>query len=253
MLKNRIMPCLLLQDGRLVKTVAFKDPVYVGDPINVIRIFNEKEVDEIVVLDIGATVKGNRPPFELISKMASECYMPLAYGGGISCLEDIKKLINSGVEKVVINSCAVANPNFVKEASGSFGSQSIIISIDVKRDKSDSYKIFTHNGSENTGLDPVEFSKTMETNGAGEIFLNSIEKDGTQEGYDIELIKKVTSALSIPVIACGGAARLSDLNRAIKEGGASAVAAGSLFVFYGKSKAVLISYPSASELEDVFK
>lgn len=253
MLNIRVIPCLLLRGQGLVKTVQFKDAKYVGDPINAVKIFNEKEVDELILLDILATVEQRKPPLKLISEVASECFMPLCYGGGICSLDDIKEIFNLGVEKVAVNTYAINNPYFIKEAAGKFGSQSIVLAMDVKRNLLGDYEVFTHGGRKSTKLDPVRLAIEIEEIGAGEIFLNSIDRDGTMQGYDIELIKKVTEAVSIPVIACGGAGKLSDFAVAIKEGGASAVAAGSLFVFHGEEHAVLISYPSVQELEHIFK
>jgi cyclase len=249
MLKTRVIPCLLLKGQGLVKTVKFKNPKYVGDPMNAVKIFNEKEVDELALLDIDATVGGKRPQIKLISEIASECFMPLSYGGGLRHLDDLKTIFNLGVEKVVINSYAIENPAFVEEAAELYGSQSIVVAIDVKKNLSGDYGVFTQGGKRKTNLHPIEHAMEMERLGAGEIFLNSIDRDGTMDGYDIELIKKVTQSVSIPVIACGGAGKIEDFVEAVKKGGASAVAAGSMFVFHGKHRAVLITYPSIQELE----
>jgi cyclase len=249
MLKARVIPCLLLKGQGLVKTIKFKHPKYVGDPINAVKIFNDKEVDELIFLDIEATVNERRPPIKLISEIASECFMPLSYGGGLRNLDDIKTIFNLGVEKVIINSYAIENPNFVREASRHYGSQSIVVAVDVKRDFFGKYEIYSIGGKKKTKLNLVDHIKEMEKLGAGEIFLNSIDQDGTMEGYDIEMIKKVTGSVSIPVIACGGAGKIQDFIDAVEKGGASAVAAGSMFVFHGKHRAVLITYPSVHELE----
>ncbi|PYT34177.1 MAG: imidazole glycerol phosphate synthase subunit HisF [Acidobacteria bacterium] len=249
MLRTRVIPCLLLKSRGLVKTVKFKDPTYVGDPINAVRIFNDKEVDELLFLDITASVEGRRPPFNVISEIASECFMPLGYGGGIRSLEDIRTLFFSGVEKACINSYAVENPAFVKSASDTFGSSSIVVSIDVKRNLFGKNVVYTDSGRRNTGLDPIEYAKQVEEMGAGEIFLNSIDRDGTMRGYDIELVRKLSDAVTIPVVACGGAGKLKDIYEVLDKGGASGAAAGSLFVFHGRHRAVLISYPSKQELE----
>ena len=251
MLKTRVIPCLLVQGQRLVKTRAFRNPRYIGDPINAVRIFNEKEVDELVVLDITATTEHTPPNLRLISEMASECFMPLAYGGGIRSLEHIQSIFSLGVEKVVINSEAAARPAFVRDAATKFGSQSVIVSVDAKKKWFEGYEIYARSGRMGTGLDPVRFARDMESAGAGEILLNSIDRDGTMQGYDLELIRAVSQAVSIPLIACGGAGTLADLAAAVKQGGASAVAAGSMFVFHGKHRAVLISYPSPAELESI--
>lgn len=249
MLRTRVIPCLLLKNEGLVKTVKFKHPKYVGDPINAVKIFNEKEVDELIFLDITATVENRRPPVNLISQIASECFMPFCYGGGIKSVEEIAELFKLGVEKVSINSQAVANPSLIKRASELFGNQSIVVSIDVKKNLFGKYRVFTHGGRKSTKLDPIDFAVQMEEMGAGEIFLNSIDLDGTQQGYDLELIRKVSESVTIPVIACGGAGSLDDFAAAVKKGGASAVSAGSFFVFQGSHRAVLITYPPIKELE----
>lgn len=249
MLTTRVIPCLLLKGKGLVKTVQFGDPRYVGDPINAIRIFNEKEVDELVLLDIQATANGASPQEKLIREIASECFMPLCYGGGIRSLDQAKRIFSLGVEKIAINTYAVEDPNFISSAAEWFGSQSVIVGIDAKRRTNGKYEVFTHGGKLATGLDVAEHARRMEEMGCGEIFLNSIDRDGTQQGYDIDLVKQVSNAVSVPVIACGGAGKLSHFADAVKLGDASAVAAGSLFVFHGKHRAVLISYPPVSELE----
>jgi imidazole glycerol-phosphate synthase subunit HisF len=247
-----MIPCLLLQDKGLVKTVKFKDPIYIGDPINAVRIFNESEVDELIFLDITSAKqqgifrnkKKYSIPFDLISKISEECYMPLAYGGGIQSIEDIQGIMSTGVEKVVINSSAVENHDLIRQAADLYGNQSIIVSIDVLKNVNGSYEVMTKGGSKPTGLDPVTHATTMESCGAGEIFINSIDRDGTMNGYDIPLIKCISSSISVPLIACGGAGQISHFVDAINEGGAAAVAAGSFFVFHGKRRAVLISYPA---------
>lgn len=249
MLQTRVIPCLLLRNQGLVKTVKFKDPKYVGDPINSVKIFNDKEVDELIFLDITATVENRRPPFKLLSEITSECFMPLGYGGGIRSVEDIREILGLGVEKVIINSHAVEDQSFVSRAAELFGSQSIVVSLDVKKSLLGKYEIRTCGERKATGLDPVRFAVQMQERGAGELFLNSIDRDGTQQGYDIDLIRRVTEAVSIPVIACGGAGRLEDFADAVHKGGASAVSAGSFFVFQGKHRAVLISFPTPEELQ----
>lgn len=252
MLRTRVIPCLLLKDRGLVKTVKFRDPTYLGDPINIVKIFNDKEVDELVFLDITATVENRRPPFDLLSKITSECFMPLGYGGGVRHLEDIRKLLNLGVEKVAVNSYAVENPLFIKAAADQAGSQSIVASIDVKANRLGEYEVYTHSGQKATGLHPVKLAIEMEEQGAGELLLNSIDRDGTMQGYDLELIRQVSRAVTIPVVASGGAATIQHLAEVVKQGGASAAAAGSMFVFQGPRRAVLISYPSSQELRATF-
>jgi imidazole glycerol-phosphate synthase subunit HisF len=245
----RVIPVLLLKNSGLYKSVKFKDPKYVGDPINAIKIFNEKEVDELVLLDINATLENKEPQYELIKSIASECFMPLCYGGGISRIDQIEKLLSLGVEKVCINSNAIKNPAFISEASKIFGSSTIVVSIDVKKNIWGKYHIYSQSGKINTGLDPVKFAVEMEENGVGELMINSIDKDGTMLGYDTEIIKKVSTSVSVPVIAMGGAGEFSHLAKAITEGHASAVAAGSFFVFHGKHRAVLITYPSYEKMD----
>lgn len=252
MIKTRVIPCLLLRNRGLVKTVKFKDPKYLGDPINVVKIFNDKEVDELVFLDITATVEKKRPPFDLLASIATECFMPLCYGGGVRNLDDMKTLFSLGIEKVALNSYAVENSTFVRAAADLFGSQSVIVSIDVKKSLLGKYKVFTHCGTVSTGLEPVKFAVEMEKQGAGELLLNSIDRDGMMQGYDLELIKQVSAAVGIPVVACGGAGKVQDLGEAVKSGGASAAGAGSIFVFQGPHRAVLISYPSPKELQGLF-
>ena len=252
LMRPRVIPVLLLRNRGLVKTVRFKDPTYLGDPINVVKILNDKEVDELVFLDINATVEGRRPPFDYLGEIASECFMPLGYGGGVRNLDDIKTILGLGIEKVSINSYAVENPTFIHQAADRLGSQSVIVSIDVKKNLFGRYQVMTHGGRKATSLDPVRFAVQMAEMGAGEILLNSIDRDGAMQGYDIELIKRVSHAVDIPVVACGGAARTDDLAAAIREGGASAAAAGSLFVFQGKHRAVLISYPTEQQLRSAF-
>lgn len=238
----------------------FSDPTYIGDPINAVRIFNEKEVDELIFLDITHSkqrgifsgLKKYSIPLDLVSKISEECYMPLAYGGGIRTIEDINNVMNTGVEKVVINSSAVENPGLIRQAAEQYGSQSIVVSMDVKLKSTGGYEVMTKSGSKSTGLDPVTHAKNMEASGAGEIFVNSIDRDGTMTGYDIPLVKSVASAISVPLIACGGAGSLSHFSEAINQGSAGAVAAGSFFVFHGRRRAVLITYPTRKELEELF-
>lgn len=251
MLIARVMPCLLLRNKALVKTVQFKNPGYVGDPMNAIRIFNEKEVDELVFLDITRTVENQRPQLKLLAEMASECFMPLAYGGGISLMEDVDAIFSSGIEKVVINSHAVKDPTFVTRVADKYGSQAVVVSIDVKRSLFGKYEVYTHGGRQATGLDPVSYAAKMERAGAGELLLTSIDRDGTGKGFDVELIRRVTSAAKIPLVASGGAAKIEDCGIAVKQGGASAVALGSMAVYHGRNRAVLINFPTRAELDRV--
>jgi cyclase len=248
MIRPRVIPCLLLKHEGLVKTVKFKDPKYLGDPINIVRIFNDKEVDELIFLDILATVENRPPNFDLLGKITSECFMPLGYGGGIRTLEDVKKLLAIGVEKIVLNTSAVENPSLIRAAAEYAGSQAVVISMDVKKTMFGKHETYTRGGKKGTGLDPVKFAVEMEKQGAGELFLNSMDRDGMMQGYDLELIRRVAESVTIPVVACGGAGNIQHLAEAI-QAGASAAAAGSMFVFQGPLRGVLISYPAQAELK----
>jgi cyclase len=249
---NRIIPVLLLDGKGLVKGRHFKDFKYVGDPMNAVRIFNEKDVDELFFLDITATREERIPMIEMIEQIADECYMPFGVGGGIRTIEHIRDILRSGAEKVSVNSVAVENPQLIRNASEMFGRQSIVVSIDVKRNWRNKYVVYTHSGTKKTKLDTIAWAIKAEELGAGEILLNSIDRDGTGSGYDLDIIKAVSDSVEIPVIACGGAGRYHDLISAIDVGHASAVAAGSLFVFHGKHRAVLISYPKDNEWNDLY-
>lgn len=247
----RVIPCLLLQNGGLVKSVKFKDHRYVGDPINAVKIFNEKEADEIVIIDIGATAARRSPDFTLIEEIVSEAFMPVAYGGGVQELDQVKKIFFSGVEKIIVNKAAHIKPSLVSETAKLFGSQSVVVSIDVKKSFLKGNYVYTDNGGNNSGVNPVDFVRRMESLGAGEILLNSVDRDGTYKGYDQTLIQSISHAVNIPVIAAGGAGSLEDFKLAWQSG-ASAVAAGSMFVFKRPHQAVLINYPGHQELSKVF-
>lgn len=248
----RVIPCLLLRSGGLIKTAQFKDEKYVGDPLNAVRIFNEKEVDELIFLDVTATAEGRTPDIGFIREIAGECFMPLSYGGGISSLADLEALFSAGVEKVVINAAAFERCDVIRQAVGIYGSQSIVVAMDVRRSIFGRYSVWTHRASRDRKVDPVQHAKEMDELGVGEIFLNSIDRDGTGKGYDLELIERVARAVAMPVIASGGAGKIEDFQAAV-DAGASAVAAGSLFVFYGKHRAVLITYPEPQALELLFR
>lgn len=250
MLAIRVMPCLLLKNNRLVKTVQFKNPAYIGDPVNAIKIYNDKEVDELIFLDITATVENRSPPFENIINITNECFMPVTYGGGIAKIEDMRKIFHSGIEKISLNSFAISNPEFIKSAAKEFGSQSIIVSIDVKKDIFGSYNVYSHSGTKKTNLDPIQHAVNMEQCGAGEILLTSINHEGMMNGYDIELISRVCKSINIPLIAHGGAGSVEHFKQAV-EAGASAVASGSMVVYQGKNKGVLINFPSPAELKKI--
>jgi cyclase len=250
MLKTRVIPTLLLKKGGLYKGIKFKNHQYIGDPINTVKIFNDKEVDELIILDISATNDRKTPDFDLLRDIASEAFMPLAYGGGISCLQDAKKLFSIGFEKIILNTYAVGNGALIREIADVYGSQSVVGSIDTKKSLFGGYFCYTNSGTKKTSVDPVCLAKEMESYGAGEIIINSIDKDGTMSGYDLRLINIVTAAVDIPVVALGGAGAVSDFDQAIKAG-AGGVSAGSLFVFNGPHRAVLITYPTYNELERV--
>lgn len=252
MLRPRIIPCLLVKDKGLVKTVKFGEGKYVGDPLNAVKIFNEKEVDELIILDIDATIQERGPDFELIKNIAIESRMPLCYGGGVKSVDQAKKIISLGAEKVALSSAAIENPEIISQIAKAVGTQSVVVVIDVKyRGIFKKAEVMSHNGSKATGLSPAQFAKKCEEFGAGEIVINSIDKDGMMTGFDIKLIKEIRDAINLPITILGGAASLDDISGAIKEFGVIGVAAGSLFVFKGKYKAVLINYPNAAEKKAV--
>jgi cyclase len=251
MLKTRVIPSLLLRNGGLVKTFQFDKPKYVGDPINAVRIFNEKEVDEIVILDITATPEKREPNFELIKDLASQAFMPLAYGGGITNIQQIEKLFSIGIEKVVLDTIVGTQPELIKQAADIAGSSSVVVCMDVKSKLFGKPTVFNHGGKVDTKQDPVQFAQKVQALGAGELIFNSIDRDGMQKGYDLAMIQKIAQAIDIPLVALGGAGTLEDFRSAVDHG-ASAVAAGSMFVFHGKHKAVLITYPEYKKLESLF-
>lgn len=252
MLRPRLIPCLLVHNGGLVKTVNFGAPKYVGDPINAVRIYNEKEVDELVVLDIDATVKDAEPDYQLISHLASECRMPLCYGGGVRTVAQIEKIISLGVEKVAISSAAVESPALISDAASRVGSQSVVVVIDVKKTGLlRRYEVVTHNGTHKTGFNPVEFAERVAELGAGEIVVNSVDRDGEMKGYDLDLVEQIRQAVHLPLTVLGGAGSLGDVKELINRYGIVGAAAGSLFVFKGKYRAVLINYPNRAEKEEL--
>ena len=244
MLRARVIPCLLIQNGGLVKTTRFASPKYVGDPLNAVRIFNEKQVDELIVVDIDATVQGRQPDYRLISSLAAECRMPLCYGGGLKTVDHIERVVALGVEKVCLGSVVIDDPGLIELAAQRVGSQSIVAVMDVKKTGLlGRYEVFTHNGARNTGRYPVELAQQLEASGCGEILLNSIDRDGTMKGYDLPLIQSVRNAVRLPMTVLGGANSLDDMRGVVDLYGAIGVSAGSLFVFKGKYRAVLIQYP----------
>lgn len=252
MLRPRIIPCLLIKNGGLVKTVQFGSPKYVGDPLNAVRIFNEKAVDELMVVDIDATSLNREPDYNLIKSLAAECRMPLCYGGGVKTVEQIQKIISLGVEKVAVSSAAVQNPALLSETAVKVGSQSVVVVMDVKKKGIFSrYEVFTHNGSKPSGFDPIEFAKKIEDLGAGELVINSIDRDGVMKGYDLDLVARVRDSISLPMTVVGGAGSLNDVADLIRTYGIIGAAAGSLFVFKGVYRAVLINYPNPAEKDSL--
>ena len=252
MLKTRVIPVLLMKNAGLYKGVKFKNHKYVGDPINTVKIFNDKEVDELVIFDIEAS-KLNKPiNFELLENIASEAFMPIAYGGGIKTLDDAQKLFSLGIEKVVLNTSAIENFDLIKKLVESYGSQSVVFCLDIKKSFFGKYEAYSYSGSKKVKMLPAELAKKMQDLGIGELIINSIDNDGVMQGYDLAIIKEIANQLTIPVIACGGAGYLEDFNKA-KEVGAHGCAAGSMFVYNGIHKAVLISYPKYEKLCELFK
>ena len=255
MLQPRIIPSLLIQNNGLVKTVKFSSPKYIGDPLNAVRIFNEKKVDELFIFDIDKTSKQEPPNYSLIKKLARECRMPICYGGGIKDSEQVEKIINLGIEKACISSAAIENPKLIENSSKRVGSQSVVVCLDIKKTGllKNKYSIFTHNGSLKRELDPISFIAQMESLGAGEILINMIDKEGTLEGYDLYFIEKVKQKINIPLSVLGGASCYNDFSRLISKFGLIGCCAGTIFVLKGKYRAVLIQYPNSEEKEMIIK
>lgn len=251
MLKTRIIPCLQLIGDSLVKTVRFGNYGYIGDPINTVRIFNELEIDELCFLDIRATVEGREPNLEILQQISNECFMPLSYGGGVKDFKTAKQILSIGFEKLVINTEAFRTPSFVTTLADHFGAQAVIASIDVKKNLWGKYSVFIKDGTEKIGVDPVEWAVRLQELGAGEILLTSMDKDGTWNGFDVELTRKVSEAVSIPVIANGGAGNIQHIGEVVKSGHASAVSLGSMVVYQKKEMGVLVNFPDKQELEKI--
>ncbi len=248
MFRPRVIPVLLLKNNGLVKSESFKQYTYIGDPINAVRIFNDLRADELVFLDIEATAQNRCISPELVKDIGDEANMPFAVGGGIRTIQEIRELINAGAEKVIINAAAATDPEFVRKAAATFGSSTIVVCMDVKKKFLGGLQTWTINGTKASGKTPVEFAKQMQAMGAGELIVQSIERDGKMQGYDLELIRNVSEAVTIPVVALGGAGKLNDLKDAFVQGKATGLAAGSLFVYQGSMKGVLINYPERGEL-----
>lgn len=249
MLQSRVIPCLLLKQDSLVKTVNFKNASYIGDPVNTARIFNELEVDELTLLDISATNNKKSPNFKILSELANECFMPLAYGGGVCNFDDAKKIFQIGIEKIIINSVTFNNPNFISELAKYFGNQSIVGSIDVKKNIFGKYQVYSNSGTKKHKVDPVVWAKELERLGVGEILLTAIHQEGTWNGFDLSIIERISNAVSIPVIANGGASSIEDIVNAVKKGGASAVSLGSMVVYQNKGMGVLVNFPDNEKLK----
>jgi cyclase len=252
MLATRLMPCLLMSNGALVKTIRFKEGSYVGDPVNAVRIFNQKEVDELILLDIHATTQSRGIDFETLEKVVSECFMPICYGGGVRTLEDMRRLYAMGIEKISLGAAAFEVPDLVRQASSEFGAQAVVVTLDVKKGLLGRSTVRTRNGSHDTKMSPPEAVRAFEAQGAGELLLYSIDRDGTWSGFDIKLVEAVSQAASVPVVATGGAGSLEDVKAAVKQAGASAVAIGSMAVFQGKDLGVLIKFPSRKDQDAIF-
>lgn len=251
MLRPRIIPCLLIQSGGLVKTMQFKSPRYLGDPINAVRIFNEKEADELIVLDIDATSELREPDLKMIKSLASECRMPLCYGGGIKTVDQANAIFSLGVEKIALSSAAITNPALITEIAHCVGSQSVVVVLDVKKKIFGGYEIFINNGKVATNINPFEYAKRIEQLGAGEVVINSIDNDGMMKGYDLELVDRIRNSITLPLTVLGGCSKLEDFARLIGMYGIIGAAAGSLFVYKGALKGVLINYPSWNEKNEL--
>ncbi|OOF18201.1 imidazole glycerol phosphate synthase subunit HisF [Salinivibrio sp. IB574] len=253
MLRSRIIPVLLVRDKGLIKTTKFSDDKYVGDPLNAVRIFNEKEADELMIVDIDATVKDKEPDYQSIEYWASECRMPLCYGGGVKTVEQALKILSLGVEKVALSSSVIERPELIKDIASQVGSQSVVAVLDVKKKLFGGYKVYTHNGKKSTAVNLFSVIKEFEHQGVGEIIINNIDADGTMTGYDTQLVEKLRSQVSVPLTFLGGAGSHQDLKHVIDQYSPIGVAAGSLFVFKGKYRAVLINYPNLEEKNSLFK
>lgn len=253
MLLPRLIPVLLIRNKGLVKTTNFLNDKYIGDPLNAVKIFNEKKVDEIIIIDIDATVNNISPNLNVIKDLAAECRMPMCYGGGIKNAEEASKILSLGVEKISISSEAISNSKIVEDISNEVGSQSVVVTLDVKKNFFGKYEVYTHNAKINTNLNPASLIKEFESRGAGEVVINSIDKDGTMSGYDLDLIKEVSENVKIPITCLGGAGSLSHIKALYAQQGIIGAAAGSFFVFKGKYRAVLITYPSSSEKSSLYE
>lgn len=254
MLETRLIPVLLIHKGALYKTIKFRKPVYVGDPVNAIKIFNEKEVDELIILDIDSSKSNKEPNYKLIEKIASQCFMPICYGGGVKSIKQMQRIFALGVEKITLNSCLLdKSNNLLETAIDSFGSQSIVASVNVKKNLWGEYRVYDHIKGKATRIPALDFIQSVESANVGEVFISDVDNDGLMQGFNIELFKKLTENISVPTICCGGAGSLKDVSEVFHNSGISAVSAGSIFVFKGKHRAVLITYPKRETLNNLFK
>lgn len=251
MLIKRIIPCVLYSQGGLVKTIKFKNPNYIGDPINSLKLFNDKGVDELLFIDIDASKNNTLPDFKLIEAIATECFMPLAYGGGIKDLNTMERLLKLGVEKIVVNSAFLENSKLCQSASKEFGSSTIVGAIDIKKNLFGNHKVYDHISYKTLKLNPVDYAVELEHRGVGEIFINNVDLEGTMKGFEIELLYKLSKAVNVPIIPCGGAGKLEDLEEVFKNVDTTAVAAGSIFVYTGKYNAILINYPNDQQVKKI--
>ena len=253
MLAARLIPCLLMSNGALVKTIRFKEGSYVGDPVNAVRIFNQKEVDELILLDIHATTRNRKIDFETLEKVVSECFMPICYGGGVRSLEDMRQLYALGIEKISLGASAFEVSGLVRQASEEFGAQAVVVTLDVKKGLLGRSTVRTRNGEHDTKISAIDAARTFEADGVGELLLYSIDRDGCWSGFDLNLIESVSQVVQVPVVATGGAGSLQDVKAAVQQAGASAVAIGSMAVFQGKDLGVLIKFPTRVEQENIFR
>ena len=251
MVRTRVIPCLQLINESLVKTVKFKSHSYIGDPVNTVRIFNELEVDELCFLDIRATLENRPPNFKILAEIADECFMPLAYGGGVKDAETARQILSIGFEKIVLNTAAMKNPDLISKIASHSGNQSVIGSIDVKKSIWGGYHVYTHDGTKRTDVDPIEYARKLENLGVGELLITSIDRDGTWSGFEIDIIKSIAAAVTVPVIANGGAGNLKHIGEVVKEANASAVALGSMVVYQKKGLGVLVNFPDQAELKRI--
>ena len=250
-LRPRVIPVLLLQNGGLVKTFKFKQPKYVGDPINAVKIFNEKEVDELLLLDISCSISQSEPDYNLILEIVSEAFMPIGYGGGIKTVDQAKRIFDLGIEKIILNTSLQTNPDLVSQISSIYGSSSVVANIDYKKNIFGKHKVYFKSGTVKSDYNPLEWAIKLQDAGAGELILNNIDREGTYTGYDVTMLSNISKKISVPVVVSGGASSMDDFKKAV-DFGASGMAAGSMFIYKRPHNAVLISYPSPADLKNIY-